>query len=151
MVTAYLSGYEHVQRELLMQLFARHVSNDVADEIWQHREDFTESGRPAPRKLVATVLFTDIEHFTTVSEKLGPQALMEWLNTYMEAMSNRIIEHGGVIDDYYGDAIKANKEYFYNETLTQKIIPEQQSGEYNEEISVRDWRFNIAIERVEKG
>jgi len=57
----------------------------------------------------------------------------------------------GTFDGPVGDAIKANKEYFYNETLTQKIMPEQQSGEYNEEISVRDWRFNIAIERVEKG
>jgi len=57
----------------------------------------------------------------------------------------------GTFDGPVGDAIKANKEYFYNETLTQKIIPEQQSGEYNEEITVRDWRFNIAIERVEKG
>ena len=108
LVTAYLSGYEHLQRELLMRLFARHVSNDVADEIWQHREEFTESGRPASRKLVATVLFTDIEHFITVSEKLAPQTLMEWLNTYMEAMANQVIEHGGVIDDYYGDAIKVN-------------------------------------------
>ena len=108
LVTAYLSGYEHRQRELLMRLFARHVSNDVADEIWRHREDFTEFGRPASRSLVATVLFTDIERFTTVSEKLDPQTLMEWLNTYMEAMANRVIEYGGVIDDYYGDAIKAN-------------------------------------------
>lgn len=108
LVTAYLSGYEHVQRELLMRLFAKHVSNDVADEIWRQRKDFTQSGRPASRKLMATVLFTDIEHFTTVSEKLSPKSLMDWLNTYMEAMANRIIEHGGVIDDYYGDAIKAN-------------------------------------------
>ena len=108
LVTAYLSTYEHIQRELLMRLFAKHVSDDVADEMWRHREDFTEFGRPASRKSMATVLFTDIEHFTTVSEKLGPQALMEWLNEYMEAMANRVIEHGGVIDDYYGDAIKAN-------------------------------------------
>jgi adenylate cyclase len=108
LVTAYLSAYEHIQRELLMRLFAIHVSDDVADEMWRHREEFTESGRPASRKFVATVLFTDIERFTTVSEKLGPSALMEWLNEYMEAMANRVIEHGGVIDDYYGDAIKAN-------------------------------------------
>ena len=108
LVTAYLSAYEHLQRGLLMRLFAVHVSDAVADEIWRHREDFMESGRPASRKFVATVLFTDIECFSTVAEKLSPQALMEWLNEYMEAMANRVIEQGGVIDDYYGDAIKAN-------------------------------------------
>jgi adenylate cyclase len=53
-------------------------------------------------------MFTDIEHFTTVSEALAPDELMDWLNTYMEAMANIVMEHGGVIDDYYGDAIKAN-------------------------------------------
>jgi adenylate cyclase len=121
LVNAYLSGYEHVQRELLMRLFAKHVSNDVADEIWQHREDFTDSGRPASRKLVVTVLFSDIEHFTSVSEKLAPQALMEWLNTYMEAMANQVIEHGGVIDDYYGDAIKANFGVPVSRTMDSEI------------------------------
>jgi adenylate cyclase len=108
LVTAYLSGHERAQRNLLMQLFGTHVSDDVAAEIWCQRDRFISGKRLLPQELTATVLFTDIEHFTTISEALAPDELMDWLNTYMEEMANIVIEHGGVIDDYYGDAIKAN-------------------------------------------
>jgi len=108
LVTAYLSGHERAQRNLLMQLFSTHVSDDVAAEIWCQRGRFISGKRLLPQELTATVLFTDIEHFTTISEALAPDELMDWLNTYMEEMANIVIEHGGVIDDYYGDAIKAN-------------------------------------------
>jgi adenylate cyclase len=91
-----------------MQLFSTQVSDDVAAEIWCQRDRFISGKRLQPQELTATVLFTDIEHFTTVSEALAPDELMDWLNTYMEAMANIVIEHSGVIDDYYGDAIKAN-------------------------------------------
>jgi len=40
LVTAYLSAYERKQRGVLMQLFAKHVSTDVADEIWKNREQY---------------------------------------------------------------------------------------------------------------
>ena len=108
LVTAYLSGYERLQRGVLMQLFSKHVSEDVADEIWKNREEYFSLGRLRSRKLPVTVMFTDVEHFTTISEKLDPEALMNWLNDYMEIMANLVIEHGGVIDDYHGDAIMAD-------------------------------------------
>jgi adenylate cyclase len=108
LVTAYMSSYERFQRRLLMQLFSKHVSSDVADEIWKHREEYFSLGRLRSQQLTVTVLFTDIEHFTTISEKLDPEALMEWLNNYMELMANMVIKHGGVVDDYHGDAIKAD-------------------------------------------
>ena len=66
-----------------------------------------DGGRPRPRKVTATVLFTDLKGFTTVSEGLDPQILMDWLNEYMEAMAHIVIEHGGVINKYIGDAIMA--------------------------------------------
>jgi len=108
LVTAYLSGYERLQRGVLMQLFSKHVSKNVADEIWKNREEYFSLGRLRSRKLPVTVMFTDIEHFTTISEKLEPEALMNWLNDYMEIMANLVIEYGGVIDDYHGDAIMAD-------------------------------------------
>jgi len=91
-----------------MQLFSRHVSSDIADEIWRHRDQYLESGRLRSNRQTTTVMFTDIEHFTTVSEKLGPEVLMDWLNEYMEIMANLVSRHGGVVDDYHGDAIKAD-------------------------------------------
>lgn len=52
-------------------------------------------------------MFTDLQGFTAISEKLAPQALMDWLNEYMEAMTPLVVNHGGVILRFIGDAIMA--------------------------------------------
>jgi adenylate cyclase len=106
-ITAYLSYQETVQRAALMQLFSRHVSKEVADGIWRDREQFLDGHRPRPQQLVATVLFTDLVGFTSVSEKLRPEELMDWLNECMEPMARLVSVHGGVIEQYSGDAIVA--------------------------------------------
>jgi adenylate cyclase len=90
-----------------MRLFAQSVSPAVAATLWQHREQFLAGSRPHPQRLTATVLFTDLEGFTSVSECLGEQALMDWLETYLEVMSQQVMAHGGVIDKYMGDVIMA--------------------------------------------
>ena len=108
MTTAYLSGREKKQRAVLMQLFSKHVSHEIADSIWKQRDDFLQKGRPKPQKMTVSILFSDIRGFTTVSETLDPQLLIEWLNLYMEAMTDTVMAHGGVVDDYAGDGIKAN-------------------------------------------
>ncbi|MBF0320472.1 MAG: adenylate/guanylate cyclase domain-containing protein [Nitrospirae bacterium] len=107
LVTAYKSYTEGAERAELMRLFSRHVSKDVAEAIWRQRDNFLDNGRPRPQKLTATVLFTDIKGFTSVSEGLQPKQLMEWLNEYMEAMAGIVIRHGGVINKYIGDAVMA--------------------------------------------
>lgn len=106
-ITSYLSYRERADRRVLMQLFSKHVSRDVAEALWDQRDRFMTDGMPLPQKLTATVLFTDLRGFTTISERLEPQALMGWLNEYMEAMATIISAHNGVINKYIGDAIMA--------------------------------------------
>jgi adenylate cyclase len=106
-ITAYLSYQETVERAALMQLFSRHVSKEVAEGIWRDREQFLDGQRPRPQQLVATVLFTDLVGFTSVSEKLPPEKLMDWLNECMEPMAREVSAHGGVVEQYTGDAIVA--------------------------------------------
>jgi len=106
-VTAYMTSREKAERQMVMNLFAKHVSSDVAETIWQEREQFLASGRLRPQRITATVLFTDIKGFTSVSEKMDPQELMDWLNYYMEHMAQVVIKHGGSINKYIGDAIMA--------------------------------------------
>jgi adenylate cyclase len=106
-VTALISNREKQDRRVLMSLFSRHVSPEVAQAMWAQRDQFLENGRLRPQKLVVTTLFSDIEGFTPIAEKMEPNQLLDWLNTYMERMVNIIISHGGVVDDYYGDMIKA--------------------------------------------
>jgi len=56
---------------------------------------------------VISVLFSDIAEFTTLSEQLTPQALVGLLNEYLTEMTTIVIEQGGIIDKYIGDAIMA--------------------------------------------
>ena len=54
-----------------------------------------------------TILFTDIEGFTTISETLSPEQLIEALNRYFKLISEPIGRHGGVISQFQGDAVLA--------------------------------------------
>jgi adenylate cyclase len=109
LLVARTSSQEKAQRAQLMRLFSRHVSTEVADEIWRQRELFLGAdGRPPSQRLVATVLFVDMKGYTASAEKLEPEALMAWVNDFMEPMAELVVRHGGVVDDYFGDGIKAN-------------------------------------------
>jgi adenylate cyclase len=91
-----------------MGIFSRYVAPDIANDVWSRRAEFLEpGGRPRAQKLIATVLFSDIKGFTAVSEKLEAAALMDWLNSYMEAMAGLVMQHGGVVDKFIGDAVMA--------------------------------------------
>jgi adenylate cyclase len=98
---------ERAERRLLLRLFARHVSAPVADEIWRQRATFMAGGRPKPQELTATVLFSDIEGFATVAERLGPVALMGWLEAYMDRMVRIVTDRRGIVVQFIGDALMA--------------------------------------------
>lgn len=95
------------QRQLA-SLFRRFSSSTVAEELWRQRDAIMEGGRPRPRRVVLTALISDLEGFTQVAEKLEPERLLEWIDGYLGAMTRVIEEHGGHVDDYAGDGIKAN-------------------------------------------
>ena len=107
-VTAYMTGREKKERAVLMQIFSRHVSKEIAEMLWQQREQFLHNGRLRSQKMTATVLFSDLKGFTTMSERMDPQDLMDWLNSYMESMAGLVMAHGGIVDNYVGDGIKAD-------------------------------------------
>lgn len=104
----YLLSVEKRQRAMLMRLFERHVSKDIAEAMWAQREQFIHDGLPRPQQLIATVLFTDLKNFTSISEQFGDAGkLIEWLNEYMEAMTTHVFDNGGQVNKYIGDAIMA--------------------------------------------
>lgn len=107
-ITAYILKLEKLQRETLMRLFSRHVSPEVAELIWQERDRVFQEGRPRSRIATATVLFADLQGFTPVSEKMDPEDLIEWLNSYLGMMTEVVMQYGGIIDDYFGDGLKAD-------------------------------------------
>jgi adenylate cyclase len=98
---------EHSERVVLMRLFSTHISAPIAQEMWRRRRDFVALGRPKPVRLTATVLFSDINDFTTATEDMDPEAIVRWLEPYMQAMTQLIDEHGGVVERFSGDGILA--------------------------------------------
>ncbi len=98
---------EQYEKQQLMNLFAQHVAPEMAQVIWERKEEIFENGELEMMELTATVLFMDIRGFTTISESMTTRELLSWLNLYLDAMASCIMEHGGVIDKYIGDAIMA--------------------------------------------
>ena len=107
LVTAYVASRERRERTQLMHLFSSHISPVLAGEIWARREEFADGGHPRPQRLTATVFFSDVVGFTSVSEGLTPPALMDWLDEYMGVMTPLVNDHGGVVLRFIGDAIMA--------------------------------------------
>jgi adenylate cyclase len=103
----WLSSNEKSERMTLMQLFARQVSPAIADLIWERRAEMLQDGHIKPQRVFATTLFSDIKDFTSVSERMDPEELMTWLNSYMDSMAKIVQEHGGVVDKFIGDAVMA--------------------------------------------
>jgi len=104
---AYLVTREKQERAQLMSLFSSYTSAQIAETIWQEREQFLSGGYPRPQKVTATAFFTDIASFTTTSENLDPPALMDWLSEFMGVISPIVGDHGGVILRFIGDSIMA--------------------------------------------
>ncbi|MBI5239855.1 MAG: adenylate/guanylate cyclase domain-containing protein [Elusimicrobia bacterium] len=100
---------EGAEKKFIKQTFGQFVSPDVVDKLVADPSQIKLGGE----KREMTVLFLDIAHFTTISEKMKPEALIQFLNKYLSALSQVIHEHKGTVDKYIGDCIMA----FWNAPL----------------------------------
>ena len=83
---------------------SRFVPSEVAAQV-KASETRVEAGAGEVRE--TTIFFNDLEGFTTLSEGMSPVELISTLNEYFSAVTEPIIRHGGVINQYQGDAILA--------------------------------------------
>jgi len=81
-----------------------YVPKHVVDEISRNREQKLALGG---KTVNLTILFSDIQGFTRLSEAMEPQQVIGFLNVYMTAMTTIIEEEGGIIDKFIGDGIMA--------------------------------------------
>lgn len=94
---------EEQDRQALRRVFERYVPHAVVNEVLRQPEAAGLGGRS--REI--TVLFSDIRGFTSLSEQLEPEEVVELLNAWFSRACQPIEEHGGVVDKFIGDAVMA--------------------------------------------
>jgi adenylate cyclase len=103
------SGYKAVtegrDRRRVKHMFSQYVSSAVLDELLLKYQDHISAGDGTRQQV--TILFSDIRGFTSFSENLPPEKVVELLNIYLGEMSSIIMRDGGTIDKFIGDAIMA--------------------------------------------
>jgi len=87
------------QRARIQSVFGRYVPEAVAEAI------LMDGGVLGPTQRTASIVFVDIEGFTTLSETLPPDRLISILNAYFECVAGIVERHGGVVVNYSGDAV----------------------------------------------
>ncbi|MBI4985293.1 MAG: adenylate/guanylate cyclase domain-containing protein [Rhodocyclales bacterium] len=98
-----LTGEERKRRQV-SAMFGQYVSDVVVDRILSGGGGIPKMGGET---VEVTVLFSDIRNFTTISEKLDAQEVVEMLNTYFEQACEPILAQGGMVNKFIGDAIMA--------------------------------------------
>ncbi len=99
------------QKAFIKQAFRHYLSGEVIEKIIRDPKHLQLGGE----KRELTIMFTDLAGFSTFSERLGPVELTTLLNDYLSEMTDIILEEGGTLDKYEGDAIIA----FWNAPLEQ--------------------------------
>lgn len=104
------------EKRQIKNTFSRYVSPEIIAEILADPKKLKLGGD----KKELSILFSDIRGFTAISEKLSPEQLVQLLNEYLGAMTDLIMDSGGVVDKYIGDAIMA----FWGAPIKQPNHPE---------------------------
>lgn len=99
----YLFIIEQNDKKMITGMFSQYVPGAVVKELIEHPEKMKLGGE----RRYMTVLFSDVEGFTSISESLSPEELVSLLNEYLSAMTELVFQQGGIIDKYEGDAIMA--------------------------------------------
>jgi class 3 adenylate cyclase len=88
-------------RDFIRDVLGRYVSPDVATQCLTDRDKLQLGGELR----TVSILMSDLRGFSALSERLGPPTMIELLNRYFGCMVPIILQHGGTINEFIGDAI----------------------------------------------
>ena len=98
-IVVYRAMTEERDKKAIRETFGKYLSPKVVDQLVENPPELGGVDKDL------TVLFSDIRSFTTLSESMSPQKLVNHLNTYLTAMTDVIFEYGGYLDKYVGDEV----------------------------------------------
>ena len=102
-VTAAARASGAVQRKFAASALGKYIPRDIAKAIIDRPELLSLGGE----KRAIFVLFSDLEGFTKMSHAIAPEMVAKLLNRYLDLLSQVVLDHGGVIDKFVGDAVVA--------------------------------------------
>jgi adenylate cyclase len=91
------------QRRYAQSALGKYLPRDIAAQILRDPKKLSLTGE----KRALYTLFTDIEGFTILSHQLPPDRVATILNAYLDGMCDIVLDHGGTIDKFVGDAVVA--------------------------------------------
>lgn len=94
---------EEVEKKKIKHAFKHYTSPELIEELMKNPDKLKLGGE---RKNL-TVFFSDVAGFTSMSENMEPEKLVELLNEYLSVMTDIILKNKGMVDKYEGDAIMA--------------------------------------------
>lgn len=98
-ILAYRAMTEEKDKKQIRETFGKYVSPQVVDQLVEFPPELGGVDKEI------SVLFSDIRGFTTLSENMTPQELVNHLNEYFTVMTDIIHEFNGTLDKYVGDEI----------------------------------------------
>ena len=110
-ITSYSYFVEERQKRIIRNAFQHYVSPRIVEHLLNHLDQLNLVGE---RKEL-TAFFSDIRGFTSISEHLPPDKLVEFLNEYLSEMAQIVMRYEGTVDKYMGDAMMA----FYGAPVNQ--------------------------------
>ncbi len=101
--TAYHVVKVRKHNAMIKGMFGQYVSKSLVNELLNNPEKLSLGGV----KKNITIMFSDIEGFTSISEKMKPEELVEFINNYLSIMTSIVLEQKGTLDKYLGDSLMA--------------------------------------------
>jgi len=133
-----------MERQRVHDTFSRFVPAAVVNDVLARTDQDLRLGGV---RREGTVLFCDLRGFTSFSESLPPDSVIEVLNHYLEEMSDAIMDHGGTLVAYMGDGIMA----VFGAPLEQPDHADRALASAREMLDLRLPRFNQWLEEAGMG
>ncbi len=102
-ITVYKYFTESKQKKFIKSAFSTYLAPSVVENLIKSPEKLVLGGE----KRIITAFFSDVQGFTSISEKLLPEELVELLNEFLTEMTDILLNYKGTVDKFEGDAIIA--------------------------------------------